>query len=130
MSELLTWLGWLAVIALVVTILLPGGFTFSWQSAQREAARERECGSCVSVQRRWYGWIVVVHHPQVPMTSGQAPTVHRAAKELHDFLWNHTGGTADWPIRITVDDEQVKARLETLLNNLKRALEAGAQKNA
>lgn len=120
MNEIL--FGVLASIALVLMILLLGYPPLSWASAQREAARENECGSCVSVQRRWYGWIVVVDAPQVQMTTTPPQSVHEAAKELHDFLWDHTGGTADWPIRITVDDEHVKVRLETLLDNLRKAL--------
>jgi hypothetical protein len=46
-----------------------------------------------------------------------------AANLLMDFLQRNTGSTADWPIRIMVDNTRDQQRLSDLLNNLKKKLE-------
>jgi hypothetical protein len=46
-----------------------------------------------------------------------------AATKLLDYLQRNTGSTADWPIRIIVDNARDQQRLSDLLNNLKTKLE-------
>lgn len=48
----------------------------------------------------------------------------KAAGDLHKFLYENVGGTADYPIRITVDEEKAAEMLAAKLTRLKKALEA------
>lgn len=46
-----------------------------------------------------------------------------AARELLAYLDRYSGHTADWPVRITVDNARDRTRLSKLLNTLKMKLE-------
>jgi hypothetical protein len=50
--------------------------------------------------------------------------IEQAAIDLHDYLWEYTGYTADWPIEIAGDDSAVTElirRLNTLQDAIKES---------
>ena len=49
--------------------------------------------------------------------------IEHAAVKLHVVLWNNTGTTRDWPIRIDVDDD-VEDELIEAMNGLYQAVKA------
>ena len=64
--------------------------------------------------------------PVNPKTENQIKNeaVVRAAKELHDYLRNNVGETADFPVGIVVREpaEVQEAQVTKLLNNLQQAI--------
>ena len=45
------------------------------------------------------------------------------ARDLHEFFWKNTGDTADYPIRLVVDDTEIAKQLANKLTRLKVALD-------
>ena len=40
------------------------------------------------------------------------------AIELHDLLWSNVGTTADWPLEVSSDEDEVVDQLIELLNEI------------
>ena len=50
-------------------------------------------------------------------------TIAMRADALETWLWTNAGTNADWPVRITTDNEDDSGRLVELLTDLRKALE-------